>query len=144
MPGELLAERAAFRVRVDTDGGRFWLDTDSLTQEFRADIGIDSVTAFDRTVTVAWLGSEHREAFERFSWSAVSPSGASGFFPDSAASRATFTHLLSVISWTPMFRATSATGRPPSMTKATDCSLYSGVNARRVEPISRSPDEPGS
>jgi hypothetical protein len=72
MPGELLAERATFRVRVDTDGGRFWLDTDSLTQEFRADIGIDSMTAFDRTVTVAWLGSEHREAFERFSWSAVS------------------------------------------------------------------------
>src|ERR1039457_3005078 len=57
------------------------------------------------------------------------PSGASGFFPDSAASRATFTHLPRVISWTPMLRATSATGRPPSMTKATDCSLYSGAGA---------------
>src|ERR1019366_2997694 len=42
-----------------------------------------------------------------------------------------------------MLRATSATGRPPSMTKATDCSLYSGVNARRVEPISRSPGKSG-
>jgi len=73
-----------------------------------------------------------------------SASGASGFFPDSAAARATFTHLLRVISWTPMFRATSATGRPPSRTKATDCSLHSGVNERRVEPISRSPDESGS
>src|ERR1039457_6134627 len=72
-----------------------------------------------------------------------SASGASGFFPDSAASRATFTHLPRVISWTPMLRATSATGRPPSMTKATDCSLYSGVNARRVEPISRSPGKSG-
>src|ERR1035441_3649836 len=73
-----------------------------------------------------------------------SPSRASGGIPDAAASRATFTHLPRVISWTPMLRATSATGRPPSRTKATDCSLYSGVNARRVEPISRSPDESGS
>src|ERR1039457_3463782 len=72
-----------------------------------------------------------------------SPSGASGDIPAAAASRATFTHLPRVISWTPMLRATSATGRPPSMTKATDCSLYSGVNARRVEPISRSPGKSG-
>jgi hypothetical protein len=36
------------------------------------------------------------------------------------------------------------TAVPPSRTKATDCSLYSRVNARRVEPISRSPDESGS
>src|ERR1035441_10357787 len=72
-----------------------------------------------------------------------SPSGASGEIPDAAAARATFTHLPRVISWTPMLRATSATGRPPSMTKATDCSLYSGVNARRVEPISRSPGKSG-
>src|ERR1017187_1663992 len=72
-----------------------------------------------------------------------SPSGASGDIPAAAASRATFTHLPRVISWTPMLRATSATGRPPSRTKATDCSLYSGVNARRVEPISRSPGKSG-
>jgi hypothetical protein len=30
------------------------------------------------------------------------------------------------------------------MTKATECALYSGVYERRVEPISRSPDESGS
>jgi hypothetical protein len=34
-----------------------------------------------------------------------------------------------------MFRATSATGRTSSMTKATACALYSSVKLRRVEPI---------
>lgn len=72
MTDQLVAERAAFRVRADPDGGRFWLDTGSLAQEFRADIGIDSLTALDRTVTVAWLGSEQHRDFERLSWSAVS------------------------------------------------------------------------
>src|SRR3979490_412426 len=43
-----------------------------------------------------------------------------------------------------MFRATSATDRPPSMTKLTASSLYSSVKLRRVEPISETPDEPGS
>src|SRR3954451_1653540 len=43
-----------------------------------------------------------------------------------------------------MFRATSATDRPPSMTKLTASSLYSSVKLRRVEPISETPDESGS
>ena len=72
MADELVAERSDFRVRADRDGGRFWVDTGSLALEFRADIAIDSLTAFDRTITVTWLGSERNEGFERLTWSAVS------------------------------------------------------------------------
>lgn len=72
MSDELVVERQGFRVRAAPASGTFWFDTISLSQEFRADIGVDTLDALDRTVTVAWLGSELRSDFERLSWSAAS------------------------------------------------------------------------
>src|SRR5512147_2418368 len=53
-------------------------------------------------------------------------------------------HFPKVISWTPMFRATSAIERCPSMTNLTASSLYSPVKLRRVAPIRETPEEWGS
>src|SRR5947209_1661215 len=72
MSDELVVERQGFRVRAAPESGTFWFDTCSLSQEFRTDIGVDTLDALDRTVTVAWLGSELRSDFERLSWSAAS------------------------------------------------------------------------
>lgn len=56
--GELVIDRPAFRVRADPAGARFWVDLGSFTQELRADIGVDSLAAFDQTAEVTWQGSE--------------------------------------------------------------------------------------
>ncbi len=53
------------------------------------------------------------------------------------------THFPNVISWTLIFRATSAIGRCPSMTNLTASCLYSSVKLRRVAPLPETPEEPG-
>src|SRR3954454_3848518 len=53
-------------------------------------------------------------------------------------------HLPNVISCTPILRATSTTGRPPSITKATASALYSSVKLRRVDPTIHTPLTKGS
>jgi hypothetical protein len=68
MFGSLVVERRGFRVRADPGSGTFWLDTGSLTQQLRADIGIDTLDSLDRTVSVTWLGTEQRADCERLSW----------------------------------------------------------------------------
>jgi hypothetical protein len=70
--GELVFDRSAFRVRADPAGARFWVDLGGFCQEFRADVGVDSLAAFDRTVEVSWLGAERRGAADRLTWTAVS------------------------------------------------------------------------
>src|SRR3954451_3128979 len=70
--------------------------------------------------------------------------GASAGTEDACASRSFFTHLPNVISCTPILRATSATGRPPSITKATASALYSSVKLRRVDPTIHTPLTKGS
>src|SRR3954451_24841301 len=70
--------------------------------------------------------------------------GASEGTEDACASRSFFTHLPNVISCTPILRATSATGRPPSITKATASVLYSSVKLRRVDPTIHTPLTKGS
>ncbi len=56
-----------------------------------------------------------------------SVNGASAGVAAACASRAFFTHFPNVISWTPIFRATSAIDRSPSMTNLTASSLYSSA-----------------
>src|SRR5690606_29526018 len=77
--------------------------------------------------------SIRRVAFSLRSRSSSARSGSdrseSGTRPDS---RAFFTHLPNVISWTPILFATSAMVRPESRTRLTAWSLYSWVKCRRV------------
>src|SRR4051812_16538327 len=70
--------------------------------------------------------------------------GASAGTEDACLSRSFFTHLPNVISCTPILRATSTTGRPPSITKATASALYSSVKLRRVDPTIHTPLTKGS
>src|SRR3954452_56387 len=70
--------------------------------------------------------------------------GASAGTEDACLSRSCFTHLPNVISCTPILRATSTTGRPPSITKATASALYSSVKLRRVDPTIHTPLTKGS
>ena len=70
--GELVIDRPAFRVRADPAGARFWVDLGSFTQELRADIGVDSLAAFDQTAEVTWQGSERDSRRQRLTWTAVS------------------------------------------------------------------------
>lgn len=72
MPEEIVIARPGFRVRVAPDSARFFVDTGAFTQEFRADIGVDSLAAFDRTVNVTWQGSRHRTDHERITWAVTS------------------------------------------------------------------------
>jgi hypothetical protein len=72
VPGEIFIERPEFRVRIAPDSGRFFIDVGAFTQEFRADIGVDSLAAFDRTVDVTWRGSDSRLDHERVTWAATS------------------------------------------------------------------------
>src|SRR5205085_9808016 len=65
--------------------------------------------------------------------------GASAGTEDACLSRSFFTHLPNVISCTPILRATSTTGRPPSITKATASALYSSVKLRRVDTTIHTP-----
>jgi hypothetical protein len=69
---EIVIVRRGFRLRADRDLGRFWLDAGSFSQEFRVEIGIDSLTAFDRTVEVEWVGSESRGDHDRLNWFSTS------------------------------------------------------------------------
>jgi hypothetical protein len=70
--GELVIDRPAFRVRADPAGARFWVDLGRFTQELRADIGVDSLAAFDQTAEVTWQGSERDSRRQRLTWTAVS------------------------------------------------------------------------
>src|SRR4051794_32276007 len=70
--------------------------------------------------------------------------GASAGTEDACLSRSFFTHLPNLISCTPVLRATSTTGRPPSIPKATASALYSSVKLRRVDPTIHTPLTKGS
>lgn len=72
MPDEIVIERPGFRVRADPDGGRFFVELPGFSQEFRADIGVDALAVFDRTLQVTWAGSGRYENRERLTWDATS------------------------------------------------------------------------
>jgi hypothetical protein len=72
LQGEIVIDRTQFRVRAEPKAGRFRLDLDSFSQEFRANVAVDSLTEFDRTVAVSWVGVQQRGDHERLSWTSTS------------------------------------------------------------------------
>jgi hypothetical protein len=64
--------RADLRVRWDSEEPWIWLDLATFTQPLRMEISVDTLDAFDRSVSVTWNGVEDASWGQRLSWTAKS------------------------------------------------------------------------
>jgi len=72
MRGEIEVVRECLRVRYDPGRPWVWLDLTTFSQALLAEVSIDSLEGFDRSLSVAWDGVRQQGECDRLSWTAKS------------------------------------------------------------------------